>query len=78
MERSLSLDRRAHRERGVEKEWAMKVIDLPPDKEELYCQCLEEWSDEIKEAGSLKREWYERMRSRGLRVKVCLDENGAI
>ncbi len=56
----------------------MKVIDLPPEQEELYCQCLEEWSEEMREAGTLKREWYQRMKSRGLRVKVSLDENGRI
>ena len=56
----------------------MKVLDLPPDQEELYCQCLEEWSAEIREAGTLKREWYERIKDRGLRVKVSLDEKDTI
>jgi GNAT superfamily N-acetyltransferase len=56
----------------------MKVVDLPAEQEELYCQCLEEWSEDIKEAGTLKREWYQRMKDRGLRVKVSLDENGTI
>jgi GNAT superfamily N-acetyltransferase len=56
----------------------MKVIDLPVDQEELYCQCLEEWSEEMHEAGTLKREWLARMKGRGLRVKVSLDEKGTI
>ena len=56
----------------------MKVVDLPQKDEGLYCQCLEEWSDEMRKAGSLKSEWFRRMKSRGLRVKVALDDNGVI
>jgi GNAT superfamily N-acetyltransferase len=56
----------------------MDVIDLPKDQEELYCRCLEEWSDEMREAGDLKRTWLQRMRDRGLRVKVAVDESGTI
>lgn len=56
----------------------MKVVDLPQEHEELYCHCLEEWSDEMREAGDLKKEWYRRMQSRGLRVKIALDAKGAI
>jgi GNAT superfamily N-acetyltransferase len=56
----------------------MKVIDLPTDQEESYCQCLEEWSEDIREAGSLKRDWYRRMKERGLRVKVAVDERGTV
>jgi GNAT superfamily N-acetyltransferase len=56
----------------------MNVIDLPQDQEELYCKCLEEWSDEMKESGDLKKAWYQRMKDRGLRVKVAVDEKGVI
>lgn len=56
----------------------MKVIDLPQEQEELYCQCLEEWSEDIKEAGSSKKEWYRRMKGRGLRVKVAVADSGTI
>lgn len=56
----------------------MKVADLAPEHEEVYCQCLEEWSDEIREAGDHKREWYAGARERGLRVKLALDDNGTI
>lgn len=68
-------------QRAVEQgrgEQTMKVVDLPQKDEGLYCQCLEEWSDEMREAGSLKSEWFRRMKSRGLRVKVALDDNGVI
>jgi GNAT superfamily N-acetyltransferase len=56
----------------------MKVIDLASEHEAAYCQCLEEWSDEIKEAGGHKREWYERHKGHGLRVKLAVDELGTV
>ena len=45
---------------------------------EPYCLCLEDWSPEIREAGGHKRAWYERMKGRGLRVKLALDDAGTI
>ena len=39
----------------------MKVIDLPVEQEKLYCTCLEEWSDEMREAGNHKEQWLQRM-----------------
>lgn len=56
----------------------MRIIDLTPDHVEEYCLCLEEWSDEIREAGSHKREWYERHKGSGLRVKLAVDEKGTV
>jgi GNAT superfamily N-acetyltransferase len=56
----------------------MKVIDLTAEHEEIYCQCLEEWSDEIREAGSHKRDWYVAARGKGLRVKLALDDQGTV
>ena len=56
----------------------MKVIDLPTEKEKLYCQCLEEWSDEIREAGDHKEQWLQKMKGQGLRVKVAIDDQGTI
>ena len=32
----------------------MKIIDLTPDQEPLYFCCLEDWSEEMKEAGDHK------------------------
>ena len=56
----------------------MKIIDLAPEHEEAYCLCLEEWSDEIKEAGGHKREWYAKARDKGLRVKLAVDDKGTV
>jgi len=56
----------------------MRVIDLKPEHVDEYCLCLEEWSDEIREAGSHKREWLERHQGEGLRVKLALDDAGTV
>jgi len=56
----------------------MEIVDLAPEHEAIYCQCLEEWSDEIREAGDHKREWYQSNRGRGLRVKLALDDAGTV
>lgn len=56
----------------------MEIIDLPARYEPLYFVCLEDWSDEMKEAGDHKARWYEQMKSRGLRVKLALDDRGEV
>ena len=54
----------------------MKIIDLNKEYEELYLVCLEDWSEEMKEAGNHKCIWYEKMQEKGLRVKIALDDDG--
>jgi GNAT superfamily N-acetyltransferase len=56
----------------------MRIVDLAPERVEEYCLCLEEWSDDIREAGGHKREWYRRHRDGGLRVKLAEDERGTV
>jgi GNAT superfamily N-acetyltransferase len=56
----------------------MNIVDLSEDLVSLYCVCLEDWSEEMKEAGTRKRDWYEAMRHRGLRVKLALDDAGTV
>jgi len=56
----------------------MDVIDLTPEHETPYLQCLEDWSEEMKEAGDHKSRWYSRMKDRGLRVKLARDESGTV
>ncbi len=53
----------------------MKIIDLDEQNAPLYFVCLEDWSDEMKEAGNLKELWYRTMKDKGLRVKLALDDN---
>lgn len=54
----------------------MKVIDLSDEHKPLYFICLEDWSEEIKEAGNHKERWYNEMKDKGLRVKLALDDAG--
>ena len=56
----------------------MKVIDLTKDYKQLYFVCLEDWSEEIKEAGGHKKAWYNKMKDEGLRVKLAVDDNGEV
>jgi len=56
----------------------MKVIDLAPEHHNSYFCCLEDWSDEIKEAGDHKACWYNKYKDRGLRVKLAVDDNGTV
>ncbi len=56
----------------------MKIIDLDQHHVPLYLECLEDWSDEIKEAGCHKQVWFSRMKERGLRVKLALDDQGVV
>lgn len=56
----------------------MKIVDLAPEHERLFFVCLEDWSDEIKDAGDHKENWCQEMKSRGLRVKLARDDEGNI
>ncbi len=56
----------------------MQIISLSPEHEKLYCVCLEDWSDEMKEAGDHKETWLGKMRDKGLRVKLALDDQGEV
>ncbi|MEX1375886.1 MAG: GNAT family N-acetyltransferase [Eubacteriales bacterium] len=56
----------------------MKIIDLTEEYEDLYLVCLEDWSDDMKEAGSHKCNWYTKMKSNGLGVKLAIDDDGKV
>lgn len=56
----------------------MKIIDLDETHQPLYFLCLEDWSDEIKEAGNHKELWYHKVKDKGLRVKLALDDEGNV
>ena len=53
----------------------MRIEDLDQRHEATFCLCLEDWSDEMAEAGDHKRRWLEKMRDRGLRVKLAIDDS---
>ena len=56
----------------------MKVIDLTEDYKQLYFVCLEDWCEEMKEGGDHKEVWYNKMKDKGLGVKLALDDNGKV
>lgn len=53
----------------------MEIVDLTDKYQENYFVCLEDWSDEIKEAGNHKEMWYNQMKDKGLRVKLAIDDD---
>lgn len=57
---------------------AYRVFELPAEHEGLYFKCLEDWSEDMKDAGDHKERWYRRMKDRGLGVKVALDAEGRV
>jgi GNAT superfamily N-acetyltransferase len=54
----------------------MRVVDVTEDKKELLALCLEDWSEEAKEAGPKRRKWLDRQEKLGLRAKFALDADG--
>lgn len=56
----------------------MKIIDLNEEFRPLYCACLQDWSEEMKEAGNHKENWCSKMKDKGLRVKLALDDGGKV
>lgn len=56
----------------------MKIIDLTEEHKDLYFKCLEDWSDEMEEAGDHKACWYEKMKDEGLGVKLAIDDRGTV
>jgi len=56
----------------------MEIIELPEEHEELYFKCLEDWSRDMEDAGNRKKIWYEKMKGKGLRVKLAVDDAGTV
>jgi N-acetylglutamate synthase-like GNAT family acetyltransferase len=53
----------------------MEIVDLTSQNLDIYCCCLEDWNAEVKEAGDHKKNWYKKMKSKGLRVKLAVQDN---
>src|SRR4030042_1972786 len=56
----------------------MQIIELTEANEKSYFMCLEDWSDEVKEAGTHKELWYNKMKKKGLEGKLAVDDNGTV
>lgn len=35
----------------------MRIVDVDESTRPLFCQCLEDWSDDVKEAGVRRARW---------------------
>ncbi|MBN1349075.1 GNAT family N-acetyltransferase [candidate division KSB1 bacterium] len=55
----------------------MNIIDLTENYYKHYFCCLEDWSEEIKEAGNHKELWFNEMKDKGLRVKIAVEDETA-
>lgn len=51
----------------------MEIIDLNEKYYSIYFMCLEDWNDEVKEAGDHKQCWFQKFRDKGLRVKIAVE-----
>lgn len=56
----------------------MEIIDLTEEHVSIFLCCLEDWSEEVKDAGPKRGEWYERAKAEGVRAKLAQDENGVV
>lgn len=56
----------------------MNIIDVGDEQRGLFAACLEDWSDDVREAGDRRACWVERFRERGLRAKLAVDERGVV
>lgn len=57
---------------NLQQTWTIQ--DLTPAYHDTYCCCLEDWSNDIKDAGNHKACWYEKYKHKGLAVKIALNE----
>ncbi len=56
----------------------MDIIDLDEKYKETFMVCLEDWSDEMKEAGNHKHKWYNEMKNKGLGVKLAVENEKVV
>lgn len=53
----------------------MKVIDLEPRHERMFARCLEDRDAEAVDSGELRQCWIDKMKPRGLRAKIAVDDS---
>ncbi len=56
----------------------MHIKDLTEADLPNYLSCLEGYADILKQGIELKQKWYDRMKEKGLRVKLAIDDDGAV
>lgn len=56
----------------------MRIVDVDDETKAIFAQCLEDWSDDVKETGDRRCRWVDRFLPRGLRGKLALDDAGTV
>jgi GNAT superfamily N-acetyltransferase len=56
----------------------MRIVDLDETTRPVFCQCLEEWPEDVREAGDRRCRWIDRFVPRGLRARLALDDAGTV
>jgi len=56
----------------------MDIINLGEREKQTYLRCLENHSEDMQQASHVKEKWYNKMKSKGLRVKLARHESGTI
>ncbi len=54
----------------------MKIVDLNDENKHLYFVCLLDRNAEMKEVANHKEDWYNKMKDKGLGVKLAVDNDG--
>ncbi len=55
-----------------------EIVDVDDSNRNGFCSCFEDWSDEIREAGTHRLDWYNKMKDRGLGAKIVRDTDGTL
>lgn len=56
----------------------MEIVDLSEKYVNKYFMCLEDWSDDVKDSGNHKQVWYDKMKDKGLKVKLAVEGEDSI
>jgi len=56
----------------------MEIVDLSEEHEEVFLCCLKPEDENFKEGVPIKRAWFDRVRDRGMGVKLAIDEDGVV
>lgn len=54
----------------------MKIVDLNEENKQTYFVCLMNNNAEMQEVSHYKESWYNKMKDKGLCVKLCVDDDG--
>ncbi len=56
----------------------MDIVDLGPEHENVYLSCLKPEDTTFTDGIPMKRDWYREYHDRGVRVKLAIDDDGAV